>query len=261
MKKSGLFLLAMILISAPLASQAASIPAHKSLLFVDDYQEVGPYPSPFITDVTRIPTIGLSAAWYEGCESATAMLVSRMDGMAVEVNVPEGCHLDYIGDLGQAVGNNVFLLTWDIEINAVNGGGGMFFVRFPRNDNGMQILFGFLDDGRVIRFDGNPSLATLVHVGTFLPGIRYRVSFIWNLVTKTYSVFFDGAWIVDGEAIPGHFKVDAIEKFGFDINQFIAESEGLPPAQGNIYYVDNIKFGPLREKSASLPHMMLLLGN
>ena len=104
-------------------------------------------------------------------------------------------------------------------------------------------------------------METLVHVGTFQAGTRYRVYFIWNLVAKTYSVFFDGAWIVDGEPIPGHFKVDAIEKFGFDINQFIAEQAGLPPAQGNIYYVDNIKFGPLREKSASLPQLMLLLGD
>lgn len=259
MKKGMAFLLALILITAPLPSPAASIPTYKSLLFVDDYE--GAYVSADITNIFRIPTIGLSAAWYEGCEFATAMLVSRMDGMAVEVNVPEGCHLDYIGNLGQAVGNKVFLLTWDIEIKAVYDGGGMFFVRFPRNDNGMQVLFGFLDDGRVIRFNGNPSLDTLVHVGTFQPGTRYRVYFIWNLVAKTYSVFFDGAWIVDGEPIPDHFKVDAIEKFGFDINQFIAEQAGLPPAQGNIYYVDNIKFGPLREKSASLPQLMLLLGD
>ncbi|MDD4997295.1 MAG: hypothetical protein PHI99_04040 [Syntrophales bacterium] len=262
MKKSGLFLLAVILISAPLALLAASIPTHKSLLFVDDYQETGPYPSPFITNIFRTPTIGPpeSAAWYEGCESATAKLLDRLDGKAVEVNVPEGCHLDYIGNLGQAVGNKVFLLSWDIEIKAVNGGGGMFFVRFPKNDDGMQVLFGFLDDGSVIRFNGNPSLATLVHVGSFQAGTRYRVYFIWNLVAKTYSVFFDGAWIEDGEPIPEHFKVDAIEKFGFDINQFIAESEGLTPAQGNIYYVDNIQFGPL-QKSASLPQLMLLLGN
>ena len=261
MKKSGLFLLTMILISAPLALLAASIPTHKSLLFVDDYQEGG-YTMPDITDVFRTPTIGppKSAAWYEGCESATAMLVSRMDGMAVEVNVPKGCHLDYIGNLGQAVGNKVFLLAWDIEIKAVYDGGGMFFVRFPRTTSGMQVLFGFLDDGRVIRFNGNPSLETLVPVGTFEAGTRYRVYFIWNLVAKTYSVFFDGAWIVDGEPIPDHFKVDAIEKFGFDINQFIADQEGLTPAQGNIYYVDNIQFGPL-QKSASLPQLMLLLGD
>ena len=263
MKKNGVFLLAMILISAPLASPATSVPTHKSLLFADDYQEVGPYPSPFITDLFRTPTIGPpeSAAWYEGCPSATAKLVDRLDGKAVEVVVPQGCHLDYIGNLGQAVGNKVFLLTWDIEIKAVNDGDGMFFVRFPRTTSGMQVLFGFLDEGRVIRFNGNPSLETLVDVGTFQAGTRYRVYFIWNLVAKTYSVFFDGAWIVDGEPIPDHFKVDAIEKFGFDINQFIAEQAGLSPAQGNIYYVDNIKFGPLREKSASLPQLMLLLGD
>lgn len=258
--KGILFLFSIVLLWAPLITQAASLPAHKSLLFADDYQE-RLYDRPEITDLFRTPTIGLSAAWYEGCESATAMLVSRMDGMAVEVNVPQECHLDYIGNLGQSVGNKVFLITWDIEIQAVNGGGGMFFVRFPRNDDGMQILFGFLDDGRVIRFDGEPSLATLVQVGTFQAGTRYRVYFIWNLVAKTYSVFFNGVRIVDGEPIPGHFKVDAIEKFGFDINQFIAESEGLPPALGNIYYVDNIKFGPLREKSVSLPQLMLLLGD
>jgi len=55
--------------------------------------------------------------------------------------------------------------------------------------------------------------------------------------------------------------VDAIEKFGFDINQWIAEEAGLSPALGNIYYVDNIQYGPLREKSVSLPQLMLLLGN
>ena len=261
MKKGAAIFLAVILISAPLPAQAASIPAHRSLLFADDYQEPAPS-SPFITNLFRTPTTGLSAAWYDGCESAAAMLVDRMDGMAAEVSVPQGCHLDYVGYLNQAVGNKVFLLTWDIEIQAVNGGGGMFFVRFSRNDTtGMQVLFGFLDDGRVIRFDGEPSLATLVQVGTFQAGTRYRVYFIWNLVAKTYSVFFDGTWIVDGEPIPGYFKVDAIERFGFDLNQVIAESEGLPAAKGNIYYVDNIKFGPLLEKSVSLPQLMLLLGN
>ncbi len=87
MKKSGMFLLAVIAISAPLYAKAASIPTHKSLLFVDDYQE-GAYPMPDITDKFRTPTIGLSAAWYEGCEWATAKLANRLDGMAVEVNVP-----------------------------------------------------------------------------------------------------------------------------------------------------------------------------
>jgi hypothetical protein len=56
-------------------------------------------------------------------------------------------------------------------------------------------------------------------------------------------VLFGGKWIVDHVPIPAHLKTAEIAQFGFDINQTI----GLPdhPAEGNIYTVDNIRFGPL----------------
>lgn len=253
-----LFLFAIFLLLAPLPAQAAPLPAHRSLLFADDYEE--PHLTPDITDLFRTPSIGLSAAWYEGNSALSkALVVSRLDGQAAEVRVPQGCSLDYIGYLAQPGSNRIFLLSWDMEVKAVNGGGGMFFVRFETYPASMQVLFGFLDDGRLVRFPGQPSFDTLVEVGTFQGGTRYRVYLIWDLVSKSYSVFFDGVWVVDHEPIPSHFDVYAIQKFGFDVNQWM----GLPgnPAQGNIYYVDNIKFGPLKEKPTGLPWMPLILGN
>ena len=213
-------------------------------LLVDDYEGLGQDAD--ITDVFRTPTVGPtnSTAWYEGHGGSQAKSALHLDGLCAKVYVPSNAALDYISHLGTPCGGAPFLLTWDMEADAVDGGGGMFFVRFSRaDDNGMQVLFGFLDDGRIIRFFDEPSNETYVEVGTFQAGVRYRTYFIYDLAKAEFSVLFDGKWIVDHAAVPALFKMDGITQFGFDVNQTL----GLPdqPALGNAYWIDNVRFGPL----------------
>lgn len=210
---------------------------------IDDHEEDAPGN---ILDVFRTPSLGApnSVAWYEGHGARTAVVTNGIDGQAARLTVPAGAALDYIARWGHTNAPAAYLLTWDMEFAEVNGGGGMFFVRFSRaDDNGMQVLFGFLDDGRVIRFFDEPATNTFVAVGGFQAGTRYRTHFIYDMVSGTYSVLFGGRWVVDHEPIPAYLKTSEIAQFGFDINQTI----GLPgqPAEGNAYTVDNIRFGPL----------------
>lgn len=224
---------------------AARPPSHSpvGLILQDDYEESGVGET--ITDVFRSPTIGAynSTAWYEGHGASEATVIARLDGHCAEVYVPSNTALDYISHLDLSCSGLPFLLTWDIEIQSRNGGGGMFFVRFPAVVDGMQILFGFLDDGRVIRFFDVPATNTFETVGTWQAQTRYRVHLIYDLASATYSVLFDGTWIVNHAAIPGYLATNSISEIGFDVNQTI----GLPgqPAQGNTYYIDNVRFGPL----------------
>lgn len=210
---------------------------------IDDYEGDAPGD---ILGTFRMPSLGpaASVAWYEGHGGRTATVTNGLDGQAARLTVPAGAALDYVAYLGAVVGPAAYLLTWDMEFAETNGGGGMFFVRFSRADgNGMQVLFGFLDDGRIIRFFDEPSYETYVEVGTFAAGTRYRTHFIYDLAAATFSVLFDGKWIVDHAAVPALFKLDGIGQFGFDVNQTL----GLPdqPALGNAYWVDNVRFGPL----------------
>jgi hypothetical protein len=236
--------------------------AQGTLLFLDDYE--GDALNDDITGVFRTPTVGpsLSAAWYQAMGPLvvypTAKVVNRLDGRAARVDVPQYCSLDYIEYLGASYGSKKFLISWDIAVSAVNGGWGMFLVRFPTSDppDSMQVLFGFLDDGRVIRFSGKPAVDTLVPVGTFLADTRYSVRFVYDLVSKRYSADINGVRVVDHEPIPGHFALTSIDKFGFDLNQRINLPD-IPPPQGNTYFVDNIRFATL--ESIFLP--LMLRGN
>lgn len=223
----------------------AAAPTHDLAVFFRDDYEADPLGGD-ITDVFRTPAIGpaASAAWYEGHGASAASVVTRLAGQAAQVAVPAGTALDYVARLGQTNAPAAFLLSWEMEFAQVNGGGGMFFVRFPRaDDNGMQVLFGFLDDGRVIRFFDEPATNTFVAVGAFQAGTRYRTHFIYDLASAEYSVLFGETWVVDHAPIPAHFKMDGIHQFGFDVNQTL----GLPgqPALGNVYYVDDVTFAPL----------------
>ncbi len=223
----------------------ATAPMHNPLVtfVIDDYEGDAPGD---VLDVFRTPSLGPlnSVAWYEGHGERTAVVTNGLDGQAALLTVPPATALDYIAYLGATNVPAAYLLTWDMEFAEVNGGGGMFFVRFSRADgNGMQVLFGFLDDGRIIRFFDEPSYETFVEVGTFEAGTRYRTYFIYDLASATFSVLFDGQWIVDHAAIPALFKMDGITQFGFDLNQTL----GLPgqPGLGNTYLVDNVRFGLL----------------
>ncbi len=226
--------------------------AQATLISLDDYEGNFVSLDLDITGVFRTPTVGppFSAAWYQPTGSSKAYLVQALDGQAARVVVPQGGSLDYIENLGGPYGNKIFWITWDIVVTEINGGWGMFFIRFPTVNNSMQILFGFLDDGRLIRFSGPPAVDTLVPVGTFQAGTRYKVRFEYDLISHCFSASLNGVRVVNREPIPSHFNVGAIDKFGFDINQKITLPD-LPPAQGNMYYVDNIRFEEL--ESSYLP--------
>jgi hypothetical protein len=221
-------------------------PARGSLIFLDDFE--GDALNADITNVFRTPAVGppLSAAWYQAVGPAKAQVVNRLDGKAAQVTVPQGCSLDYIERLGGTYGNRIFSISWDIEVAVINEGWGMFFVRFPTSDppNSMQVLFGFIDDGRLVRFSGKPAVDTIVSVGKFQAETRYSVWLIYDLVSFRYSVSLNGVRVVDQEPIPGYLAVNGIDKFGFDINQKITLPD-IPPSQGNTYYVDNIRFATL----------------
>jgi len=229
-----------------LALFSFNLSAQGELIFLDDFEKDALNAD--ITNVFRTPTVGppLSAAWYQAVGPAKAQVVNRLDGKAAQVTVPQGCSLDYIERLGGTYGNRIFSISWDIEVAAINGGWGMFFVRFPTSDppNSMQVLFGFLDDGRLVRFSEKPAVDTLVPVGFFKAGTRYFVWLLYDLVSFRYSVSLNGIRVVDQEPIPSYLAVGGIDKFGFDINQKISLPD-IPPSQGNTYYVDNIRFATL----------------
>jgi hypothetical protein len=221
-------------------------PAWTALIFLDDYEKEALNAD--ITEIFRTPTVGPSgsAAWYHAVGNLvilpSARVVNHLDVKLVRVEVPIGCAIDYIEHLGVPYSGRVFYISWDIEVSKINGGWGMFLIRFPTTDtDGMQVLFGFLDDGRVIRFSGKPAIETLVPVGTFRAGTRYAVRFAYDLIAKHYSATLNGVQVVAREPIPDYFDLTAFDRFGFDINQ----GQGLPdlphPPQGNIYHVDNIR--------------------
>ena len=56
----------------------------------------------------------------------------------------------------------------------LNEGLGGFFIRFPTPTLDMQVLMGFLDDGRLIVFSGQPAPETVVEIGTYEAGVTYR---------------------------------------------------------------------------------------
>jgi hypothetical protein len=221
-----------------------ALPARAALIFLDDFE--GDRLNAFITNVVRTPTVGPSdsAGWVNPHNSPLVRVVAGPAGLEAFVDVPQGTSLDYLGRLGGNFGNNLLFISWDMMVDRVNGGWGLFLIRFPRSDDptrqDMQVLFGFLDDGRLIGFSAEPLIDNMVTLGTFQPGTRYAVSFIYDLVSYRYSVSLNGTRVVDRQPIPGYLAVDFIDKFGFDINQRMPIPDH--PPQGNTYYVDNIRF-------------------
>jgi hypothetical protein len=219
-----------------------ALPARAALIFLDDFE--GDSLNAVITNVVRTPTVGPSdsAGWVNPHGAPLVRVMAGLTGKEAFVDVPQGSSLDYLGRLGGTFGNSLFFISWDMLVERVNGGWGLFLIRFPRANNplDMQVLFGFLDDGRLIGFSGEPLIDHLVTFGHFQPGIKYSVSFLYDLVSHRYSVSLNGVRVVDRQSIPGYLAVGGIDKFGFDINQLMP----LPdhPPQGNRYQVDHIRF-------------------
>ena len=251
MRKQFLFVLVILFLSV--------LPAQAELIFLDNY--TGMAAGSDLKDIQRTPTVGPanSAEWISHGTSSTANVVAALDGMSAGVTVPVDSTMDYLARLGTEYGES-YLIQWDIIIDQVSSSPdyGMFTVRFPKEDS-MQILFGFLNDGRIIRFDKDPHVygtASIVNVGTFVADTRYNVSLLYDLVGDKYSVSINGVDIFTNAAIPDYLDRVSINQFGFDINQSMTV-DGYAP-QGNAYYVDNISF--TRMDAVPEPTTMLLLG-
>ena len=233
--------------------------AYAEQIFVDDYE--GMIAGADLTNVLRTPTLGPanSAGWISASGSATAQVVAALDGMAANVNVPKESAIDYLAYLQAEYGNGRFLVEWALMVDKVNNDRGLFAVRFPTPGNSMQILFGFLNDGRLIRFNDTPSAASLIKVGQFIADTRYNVQLIYDLATDRYSVALNGVDVIVDVPIPTYLDAVSIDRFGFDINQTSnIPLPDMPVPEGNNYIVDNVHFS--RIEAVPEPATLLLLG-
>jgi hypothetical protein len=105
----------------------------------------------------------------------------------------------------------------------------------------MQVLMGFLDDGRLIVFSGQPSPETVVEIRTYLAGVTYHSRLALDLMSDTYSVWLDGAPLLLGQPIPPHINSASIHQFGFDSN------EHLESSAGNVFLLDNVTSPSMRK--------------
>jgi hypothetical protein len=250
MKRLGPFILLAALFFAP--------PAQAGLIFLDDYENLTLYD--VITDVFRDPTVGPanSAIWIEPHGSPLAQVNAVLDGKGVEVTVPQNSTLDYLATLGATYSYGRFVVQWDMIVSQVNGGSGMFFVRFPKPPDlsDMQILFGFLDDGRLVAFYEDPHNypASYTVVGHFTAGTRYNIRLPFDLTAGRYSIILNGQTLLFDQPIPSYLSVHSINKFGFDLNQTMPLPPNLEP-KGNSYLVDNVRFSRL-DQNLYLPLLM-----
>lgn len=254
MRKRLLFVLVILFLSI--------CPAQAELIFLDNY--TGMAAGSDLKDIQRTPTVGPanSAEWISHGTSSTANAAASLDGMSAGVRVPVGSTMDYLARLGTEYGGGSFLVHWDIIVDQVSASTdyGMFTVRFPKEES-MQILFGFLNDGRIIRFDKDPhdyGTASIVNVGTFEADTGYNISLLYDLVGDKYSVSINGVDIFTNVAIPDYLDRISINQFGFDINLSMTV-DGYAP-QGNAYYVDNISFTRVEAVPEPSPILLIVLG-
>jgi hypothetical protein len=117
----------------------------------------------------------------------------------------------------------------------------------------MQVLMGFVDDGRVVVFNGIPSPATVETIGSWVAGTTYHAHLILDQPGNTYSVLLNGMPLVTGRAIPPHINASTIHQFGFDSN------EAMPTSQGNRFVLDNVQV-TLADAQVPEPATLTLLG-
>ena len=102
----------------------------------------------------------------------------------------------------------------------------------------MQVLMGFLDDGRIIVFRGIPSPATIFTIGTYSADETYRTRLLLDLPGDRYGVWLDGVPLLLDEPIPAQTNSTAIHQFGFDSNEKFL----FPPGTfGNQFVIDNVE--------------------
>ncbi|MEO5742650.1 MAG: PEP-CTERM sorting domain-containing protein [Vicinamibacterales bacterium] len=192
-----------------------------------------------LTNITYTPAIGginsaLLHPHFGTPTSPHVTAVNAFGSIAAEFNLPIGSGEDYLGSFQTTYTNVPLVFDWDFEALGSNDGLGGFFIRFPTPDLDMQVLMGFLDDGRVIVFSGQPSPETIEEIGTYLAGVNYHASLALDLASDTYSVWLDGSPLLLGQPIPAHINNTSIHQFGFDSTEHMGSSEG------NVFLLDNV---------------------
>ena len=209
-------------------------------LFLEGY-DPAPSAGNDLKNIQRTPDTGPPGSWalWSSHDSlSTAQTATALDGISAAIKVPPASAMDYQGWLGGNEYTGRFLLQWSIIVDAISPDSndlGLFSVRFPTATSGMQILFSFMNNGRLITFDSNPNLNgvdSIVDVGTFLADTRYDVDFVYDLFNDTYSVSMNGNHVISEMPIPDYLDRTSIDQFGFDISQAIQLKDSpLPPGK------------------------------
>lgn len=214
--------------------------ASAAVIYLDDFEQfaVG-------TDLTNLnymhvlPAVAGTTAKFRSFVpevAATVRAIGFNGSVASEWDLPPGSGEDYLGRFLTTYTEQTTIYDFDLTGEATNAGFGGFFIRFPTPTLDMQVLMGFLDDGRVVVFNDHPSPLTVDVVGAWVAGTTYRTRLILDQPANTYSVLLNGVPLplVTGRDIPVHINRTTIHQFGFDSN------EAMPTAQGNRYVLDNV---------------------
>jgi hypothetical protein len=210
-----------------------------------------------LTNATYTPTLGGTNATtfhsFGPSSPATVTTVNAGGSVASSWDLPVGSGEDYLGRFFTTYIEQAAIFTWDFTAENQNDGFGGFFIRFPTPTLDMQVLMGFLDDGRVVVFNDVPSLSTFELIGTYAPDTVQHAQLTLDLPANSYSVFLNGTPLLVGRAIPPHINNATIHQFGFDSN------EAMPSAQGNVFVLDNVQVS-LVDAQVPEPATLTLVG-
>ena len=216
-------------------------PAESAPIYVDDFEQFSAGTD--LTSAVYTPAVGgVDAARFkphlDNTVPSAVTAISHNGSMGAEFSLPEGSGQDYLGQFFTTYVETPLNFEWDFTARELNGGIGGFFIRFPTPTLDMQVLMGFLDDGRVIVFRGIPSPATIFTIGSYNADQTYRTRLLLDLPADRYGVWLDGVALLLDEPIPAQTNSVGIHQFGFDSNEKLI----FPPGSfGNEFIIDNVE--------------------
>ncbi len=216
-------------------------PTSAGPIYVDDFENFSVGTN--LTNAVYRPAVGGdNAARFEphldNTAASAVTAITHGGSIAAKFSLPQGSGQDYLGQFFTTYVEMPLTFEWDFTAENLNGGIGGFFIRFPTPDGDMQVLMGFVDDGRVVVFRGIPSLLTAFTIGAYNADQTYRARLLLDLPTNRYGVWLDGTPLLVDEPIPVQTNSAAIHQFGFDSNEKLI----FPPGSfGNEFVIDNIR--------------------